>query len=422
MSVTPVRKRMMVLLPLCVLPKIQREGRRGFFDELLLGRVGTPPRRKVDGANSQPSDTPPAEPAARRTRIIFRAAAALFKGGTVDRRRFLSFFLRERKRKKAASTTALRSTSGLSSSILQSPRSAQPHLRAADFSICRESSFQARLVGVKWGRPANRHFPCGDIPIAMPPRRFSHASHLALGRPCQASCRLPLLLPSTPRATADTVADMAAVLPMARRCCPCRRWRLPRWPITATYNHAYYHNGHYHYGYPGIGIGIGLGYPYGYGYMTAAWPRSDPTPIYVPALGPTVGPTSNYAYYPPDPNMPANIAPPAAVPPPPIQPPASTAISVPEGRGHAGYGPRPWVAGSERRGAARGEGDRHDGPRPGLLVAEARSGREVHVHGDRELGRLRDIWFARRARGCRCLSLGQTSVVDFRRPPQRQEQ
>ncbi|HEX3315173.1 MAG TPA: TIGR03000 domain-containing protein [Gemmataceae bacterium] len=79
---------------------------------------------------------------------------------------------------------------------------------------------------------------------------------------------------------------------------------------------AYYHNGgyypHYHYGYPGIGIGIGLGYGLGYG---AAYPYYDSTPIYVPPVGPTVGPSS-YSYYPPDaPVLGSSIAPPAVAPP-----------------------------------------------------------------------------------------------------------
>ena len=94
----------------------------------------------------------------------------------------------------------------------------------------------------------------------------------------------------------------------------------------AYHGGGYYHGGypyhnHYGYGYGGIGIGIGLGYPY-YGSGLSYY---DPTPIYVPAVGPTLGPSSYYSNYPTDPNAAANIAPPA------VAPPAATpaAINVP---------------------------------------------------------------------------------------------
>jgi uncharacterized protein (TIGR03000 family) len=96
------------------------------------------------------------------------------------------------------------------------------------------------------------------------------------------------------------------------------------------YHGGYYHGGynHYHYGYPGVAIGIGIGYPYygGLGY-------ADPTPIYVPAVGPTLGPSGYSSYYPSDPNAPQNIAPPAPVAPPAVTPPTTISMkpmSVPK--------------------------------------------------------------------------------------------
>ena len=82
----------------------------------------------------------------------------------------------------------------------------------------------------------------------------------------------------------------------------------------------YYHGGYSHYGYGYPGIGIGLGYGLGYG----AYPYYDSTPIYVPPVGPTVGPSS-YSYYPPEaPVLGSAIAPPGVAP-----PPQAAAINVP---------------------------------------------------------------------------------------------